>query len=128
MDEEEYFNADTMLRLEQKGKLIHDVSFILENLAKRVQVYNSLGWRGKRFLGSSVKSVYKDFKKGLYSINKKIPVFVELPKVKSVSDNGEISKTYDGENHPSSYEVHDVNKQKIENVKSSELIDFTGET
>lgn len=127
-NDENYFDAETMERLKQKGKLITDTSKIFEDLSKKIQVYKVLGFRGKRFLKKSVSSVYKDFRKGLFKINKKIPVFVEMPTLKSVGESGVVSKTYDGESEPSSYEVHDLERQKIEPVKSHESIDFTGET
>lgn len=128
MDDEEYFDAETMLRLKQKGKLIKDTSHVFEELAKKAQVYRELGWRGNRFLSGAVKSIHKDFKLGLNNINKKIPVFVELPTVKSVNENGMVSKTFDGQSAPASFEVHDLQKQKVEPVKSTEMIDYTDET
>ncbi len=125
MEEEQYFNAETMERLNQKGKLITDTSKVFEELAKRKEVYKTLGWRGKRFMSGAVKTVHKDFKLGLKKINKKIPVYVELPKLKSVGDSGVVSKTYDGETTPSSYEVSDIPKIKHEPLKSDEVLDFT---
>lgn len=121
MEEEEYFDSATMLRLAKKGKLIKDVSFIFDILAKEIEVYKRLGWRGKRFLSLAVKSVHNDFKIGLKKINKKVPVYVELPKYKPIGDDGVISKTFDGEKKSSSYEVREYTDN------STKLIDLTDE-
>ena len=102
--EEDYFNADTMKRLEHKGKLIADINYILKDVSKYKQVYFDLGFYGRRIRKKIVKTVYKDFVKGIKVVNDKFPVYVELPKVRSVSDDGTISKQYEGQEVPTEFD------------------------
>lgn len=77
--EEKNLLEDTklMLRLQAKSKLIKDCETIFEFLSMKEKCLS------KKFNKLSRKSIYKDFKNGLKKINKRMPVYVELPKIKS---------------------------------------------
>lgn len=75
MEERELLeDTESMIRLKVKGKLMKDSELVFEFLAKKE------GCLTKGFLRFARKQILKDFKKGIKQINKKIPVFVELPK------------------------------------------------
>lgn len=81
MEERNLFDDTiSMKRLAIKAKLIKDSSGLFKNLEKDRQVLNT--YYGKRYRRKAEKSVYKDFNKGLKIINGKIPVYIELPKLK----------------------------------------------
>lgn len=69
-NEEQY---TSMIRLQYKSTLIEDCTQLFCVLAK------SQGCTPKRFRDIATRTILKDFKKGLKQINKKIPVFVEVP-------------------------------------------------
>lgn len=87
-DEFGEFNVDCMKRLEQKGELIADITNVFQGISQNLQVYSKCGYYGFLFRRKAVKSVFKDFKKGLRVIEKKIPVYVELPKLEEKSNGG----------------------------------------
>lgn len=75
-NEEEY---TSMIRLQFKATLIEDCTQLFCVLAK------SQGCTPKRFRDIATRTILKDFKKGLKQINKKIPVFVEVPEYSECS-------------------------------------------
>ncbi len=87
--EEEFENNDIepMIKLKEKGNLIRYVTKLLCILSENTAVYTNLGRLGKRFRNKSVRTLYKDYKRGLSQINRKIPVYVELPKYQKEGDN-----------------------------------------
>ncbi len=88
MAEEQKLLDDTtsMLRLKKKAKLVKDCSIIFKQMSESRAVFDSR--TGKKFRTFTEKSVLKDFIKGMKEIDKKIPVFVELPKVESAGNGG----------------------------------------
>ncbi|MBQ8845080.1 MAG: hypothetical protein IJ008_03580 [Clostridia bacterium] len=79
-------NTDSMLKLRLKGKLINDISSVFSEIAQNKGVYAECGRFGRRFKNKAVKSIYTDFCKGLKSLDKKIPVFIEIPKLQEYSN------------------------------------------
>lgn len=67
-------DTESMIRLKVKGKLIKDSEVLFEFLAQKEKALTG------RFLRFTRRQLFKDFKRGIKQINKKIPVFVELPK------------------------------------------------
>lgn len=67
-------DTESMIRLKVKGKLIKDSEVLFEFLAQKEKALTG------RFLRFARRQLFKDFKKGIKQINKKIAVFVELPK------------------------------------------------
>ena len=86
-NEEEY---TSMIRLQFKATLIEDCTQLFCILAK------SQGCTPKQFRDCSTKTIMRDFKKGLKQINKKIPVFVEVPEYSECTPSS-YSKTAAGE-------------------------------
>lgn len=76
----------SMKRLKIKGKLIKDVSMLFKSLSQYKEVLKS--YYGKKFRRKAERSVYKDFVKGLKGVNSKVPVFIELPKLKEYGNGG----------------------------------------
>lgn len=72
-------DKDRMIKLKYEVKLFQDVSSVLEDVSKKNQVYLNCGWYGKKFRNKVVKQVYKDFCAGISILNKKVPVYIELP-------------------------------------------------
>ena len=79
-----------MIRLDLKSDLIDSCCGVFQVLAE----YKKVAPRG--FLRTAKRSIKQDFRKGLKIINKKCKVFIELPKMKEVSDNS-YSKESSGE-------------------------------
>ena len=93
MEERDYINdLETMLRLKYKSKLYFDVNTDVLTLAKYIDVYKRLGGYGKKIYKITLKERYKDYKRGLRKINKNIPLYIELPKLKK-EGNGMYSQT-----------------------------------
>ena len=77
-----------MIRLDLKGALVEDC-------CKLFLLINTYGECVPRsFYRRAVRSINRDFRKGLSIINKKAKVFVELPKIKPEGD-GMFSQNYD---------------------------------
>lgn len=89
-------NTDSMLKLRLKGKLINDVSSVFSEIAQNKGIYVECGRFGRRFKNKAVRSIYKDFCKGLKSLDKKIPVFIEIPKLQEYS-NGTYEELHDND-------------------------------
>ena len=85
--EEEY---TSMIRLQYKATLIEDCTQLFVILAK------SQGCTPKKFRDCATKTILKDFKKGIKQINKKVPVFVEIPEYTEATKNS-YAKTVAGE-------------------------------
>lgn len=96
MEEDLFEKTMSMKRLKAKAKLIKDVSSLFAGISKYKATFADCGTYGKLFKRKAVKTVYKDFVKGLKVINKKISVYVEMPKYKPEGD-GAYSLHYDGE-------------------------------
>lgn len=81
-----YDDIDSMIKLRVKSKMFADVNVVLADVAKMNKVYSILGRYAKRIKNLSVKEFYRDYKKGMKQINKKIPVFIELPTYEKKGD------------------------------------------
>lgn len=88
MEDDKFNEIDSMVKLTHKGKLVNDVSNLYSDIAKNREVFTSLGRYGKRTRDKAIKSLYKDFKKGLKILDEKVPVYIELPKCVE-QDNGQ---------------------------------------
>lgn len=91
MEEERYNDTETMLKLKYGRQLMFDTSIVFEEFAKKEAVYKVGKLNGKRFKNKSLRWVYKLFRKGLKKIDKKIPVFIELPKLEE-QENGQFKE------------------------------------
>lgn len=111
---------DAMIRLREKGKLIGDITLILASITKNKGVYADCRREGIKLQNKAVRSLYKDFCKGLKVIEKNIPVYVELPKFeKTVSGCREKG----GVNAKEGEEVHhvsDIPQEARERLKAIE--------
>ena len=96
---------DAMIRLREKGKLIGDVTLILASITKNKGVYADCRREGIKLQNKAVRSLYKDFCKGLKVIEKNIPVYVELPKFEKTASG---CREKGGRNSKEGEEVHHV--------------------
>ena len=81
MEVDKFYNSEiSMKRLKNKGRLIDDCSLLFCGLAEEREVLP------KSFRRKCEKTILQDFKKGLRIINKKIPVYIEMPQLKSVGN------------------------------------------
>lgn len=81
----------TMERIRHKKKLLQDTNGIFSDLSKYKTVYP------KGYYNRILREIKKDVYKGFKVINKKNPVFIEMPKLESVG-NGMVKEKYDGKN------------------------------
>ena len=82
-------NVPLMERLKHKAKLIKSMDELWLSISANKRAYP------KGFERTSVKSLMKDFKKGLKVIDKKNPVFIEMPTLKKAGTNGYVTKDYE---------------------------------
>lgn len=113
--------APTMIRQRHKMQLIETTNAMLDAFSK----YRSL-W-GKKYK-KAVNDVFKDYFKGVKVINKKNPIFLEMPKLVAVGkDTGQIKKVYEGQNPEEvDVEVHsqlDNNESALINQETQALIE-----
>lgn len=85
---EEYDDVPCMQRLRHKKRLIYDLNCILTNLASKETLY-------KRYYKKFLKSILKDGLEGFKKINKKNPVFIEMPSLKPTKIDGYVKEVYD---------------------------------
>lgn len=114
MDDEESFVS--MLKFKYKLGLMRDGSKVFEDIAKNMAVYKSCGYRGKKYVSKTLKSFYKDYCKGLKELDKKVPVYIELPKLEEQS-NGQYKevKSFDETESEQTIYVSDLPEQINEN-------------
>lgn len=91
--------APMMIRQRHKTQLILTTNFQLEALSKDKVLY------GRKFKKAR-RDLLKDYFLGVKKINKKNPVFIEMPKLQEVA-NGQVKKVYDDtlENKPETEEI-----------------------
>ena len=82
-------NVPLMERLKHKAKLIKSLDELWLSISANKRAYP------KGFEKVSVKSLMKDFKKGLRVIDKKNPVFIEMPSLQKAGIDGYVKKVYD---------------------------------
>ena len=89
--EEQQLLEDTssMIKLKTKSKLIKDTAGVYLFLSEKERGLS------KQFVRYSRRSLLRDFKKGMRAINRKIPVYVELPKYEK-KGNGMYTKETNG--------------------------------
>lgn len=81
MEENKFYNSEiSMKRLKNKGRLIDDCMLLFGGLSEKREVLP------KSFRRKCTKTILRDFNKGLKIINKKIPVYIEMPQLKSVGN------------------------------------------
>ena len=90
MEEDKLLNdTESMLRLKQKAKLIKDIFLIYESLSSKRQCCPKSSMR------VAFRNITRDFKKGLKQIDKKFPVFIELPKLKKEGNGAYSEQRFD---------------------------------
>ena len=100
MEDKKFFDGEiSMKRLQIKARLIEDCSVIYEGLAKNREVLP------KKFRRRSERTVLKDFLKGIRIINRKYPVYIELPQLKSCG-NGMYREVDYKTKEPVNEEIH----------------------
>ena len=115
-----YDGVISMKRLQVKAKLIEDCSVIFSGLSKRAEVLP------KKFKKVAERNILRDYCKGLRIINKKCPVYVELPKIESCG-NGMYREIDEKTKEPINDEVHvltDTYQGQIEN-DMQKVIDYS---
>lgn len=85
---EEYDETPSMERIKHFSKLIKDADKIWDSMSRNRKIYPLLYFS---FLRRKLK---KYVKKGVKVLEKKIPIYVEMPKYKKVG-NGQVKKEYD---------------------------------
>ena len=86
LDEYSDLIAPTMERLRHKKQLIKDLNEVLKDLSIYEKLYKN---RYKKFL----KSILNDGIKGFKCIDKKNPIFIEMPKLEPIA-NGQVKHVY----------------------------------
>ena len=81
-------NEDLAERLKRKIVLYHSVEAVWKETSADKKTYPR-GYERKK-----TRDIMKDVKKGIKIINKKIPLYIELPTLKEVG-NGQVKKVYD---------------------------------
>ena len=105
---DEIDNVPLMERLKHKAKLINSLDKLWLSISANRKAYPS------GFEKAVVKSLMKDFKKGLKVIDKKNPVFIEMPSLKQVGKKaGYTKKVYDNPELNSGDENIDVRLPNI---------------
>lgn len=100
MQEKDLFDdTQPMLRLRLKAKLISDTTRVFSGLAKNERALH------RSFIKACRRSLEKDFKKGLKNIDKKVPIFIELPKLETCG-NGMFKEVDPKTKEPVNNEVH----------------------
>ena len=82
-------NVPLMERLKHKAKLIKSLDDLWLSISANKRAYP------KGFEKYAVKSLMKDFKKGLKVIDQKNPVFIEMPALKKAGTDGYVKKVYE---------------------------------
>ena len=100
MEEKDLFEGTvSMERLKHKAKLIADCTRIFSGIAKNERVCS------KRFRRKANRAIENDFVKGLKQIDKRIPVYIEMPKLESCG-NGMFREVDPNTNAPVNNEIH----------------------
>lgn len=86
-------NTPTMERIRHKRKLILDTNSIFIELSKNQNIYP------KGYYKKLQNEIKKDVMKGIKVINKKNPVFIEMPTLEQVG-NGQIRERYSNADPP----------------------------
>lgn len=99
-----------MLRAEIKSCLYFEYLKIFDSISNNSKLKGA-----KSFLRVTRRSILRDYKKGLRQINKKVPVFVELGKVKKV-DEGMIKEVFPEAKKEKQNEVIEVHTVETKNL------------
>ena len=102
LDDDVFEGVPIMERLKHKGKLIQSADTLWTSLSGNAQIYPR-GYKKK-----ISKALMKDIYKGIKIIDKKNPVYAEMPKIVPVG-NGQVKQVYDGQ------KKEDVNEILITN-------------
>lgn len=81
MDDERYDDIESMLKLKYERRLMTDISGVFEEFAKKDAVYKVGKKYGKKFKNRSLRRAYRLYLRGTKELDRKIPVFIELPKL-----------------------------------------------
>jgi len=101
-------NVPLMERLKHKAKLIRSLDDLWLSISANKRAYP------KGFEKTSVKSLMKDFKKGLKVIDKKNPVFIEMPTLKKAGTDGYVKKVYELQNDNSADENIEIRLPNVD--------------
>lgn len=120
MEEKDLFDGTVpMERLKQKAKLISDTIRVFSGISKYEKVLP------RRFRKKAVTSLQSDFIKGLKQINKKIPVYIELPKLESCG-NGMYKEVDPKTKEPVNNEIHTTPCQsQLVASDTPKILDYT---
>lgn len=86
-------NTPTMERIRHKRKLISDTNGIFAELSKMQNIYP------KGYYKKMQNEIKKDVMKGIKVINKKNPVFIEMPTLEKIG-NGQVKEKYSNREPP----------------------------
>lgn len=91
-------DRESMIRLSHEGKLMKDCTALFEFLSQKE------GCLPRKFKRRADKYIIRNFNRGMKQIEKKIPVFIELPKLEK-KGNGMYAVNYEKVNNPSDGEI-----------------------
>jgi len=104
-------NVPLMERLKHKAKLIKGLDDLWLSISANKRAYP------KGFEKVTIRSLMKDYKKGLKVIDKKNPVFIEMPTLKKAGTDGYTKKEYAIANKMSSDEEIEVRLPPTSDIK-----------
>ena len=99
-----------MIRQKHKTQLIMTTNYQLEQLSRDKLLY------GRKYK-KATNDILRDYFLGVKKINKKNPVFIEMPQLKAVA-NGQIKKEYE-----KSYEKEEYDDEILVNMPDTVLIE-----
>ncbi len=113
--------APAMIRQRHKLTLINTTNSALNAFSRFKALWGN-------YYKKATRDIFRDYFKGVKAINKKNPIYLEMPKLVAVGkDNGQIKKQYDGQKlEDAEIEIHSqldsVNSEKID-LPANELIE-----
>ena len=118
--EDLFTSLTSMEKFQVKGKLILDHALLFEFLSQYKECFVSCN--AKSVLNLSIRSVKRDFRKALRIIDRRMPVFAELPKIVN-KGNGTTQKVNAETNEPinEEYEINPLPSS------STQYIEYTSE-
>lgn len=118
MEEDKFYDSEiSMKRLKNKGRLIDDCSILFCGLAENREVLP------KSFRKKCERTILRDFRIGIRIINKKIPVYIEMPELKSVG-NGMYREVDSKTKEPINDEIHISAIDKQIEADMKKVIDY----
>lgn len=87
MEEEKFEDVESMLKLKYEKNLVLDIFSIFEKFSEKADVLKFCKFWGGKFRRKALRRAYKLYCKGLKELDKKVPVFVEVPKLEKQTED-----------------------------------------